>query len=497
MSQSSSRRALCLAAAAGLLSLSGALRGTDIAELVPAGAEVRKVAGGFQFVEGPAYGPQGFLVFSDIPANRIVELLPDGTTRDFLNPSEGANGLEFDAGGRLHACQGGGRRVVRIEVTDGKADGKKVTVLADAYDGKKLNSPNDLALDAAGGVYFTDPRYGGAEPVEQPVMGVYYISAEGKVTRVIDDLQRPNGILVSPNGKRLHVANPDRRELWRYDIEAPGKLAGKTLVFTGDPELDGGGPDGMAHDVQGNIYATYKGIVIIDGEGKLVGRIPVPERPANCTLGGKDGKTLYITARTGLYAIDLKVAGMALAPGAPAAGAAPAVAGAAGTRETKAGTLALKVPEAWKEVGPDGKMRANQFQIPAAAGDAEAGELVVYYFGPGGAGGLAANINRWIGQFDAEGRKVKLTRGKGEKWQYTLADVAGTYQKPVGPPVQGKSKPSPGWRMLAAVLETPEGPYFLKLTGPEKTASGAATAFRAAFGANAKDETEYKLGEGG
>jgi gluconolactonase len=127
---------------------------------------------------------------------------------------------------------------------------------------------------------------------------------------VIDDLQRPNGILVSPDARRLYVAEPDRRQIYSYLIREDGELEKGKLIFTGDPELDGGGPDGMAHDEHGNIYATYKGITILGPEGKLIGRISVPEHPANCTIGGPRLKTLYITARTSLYRIPLKVRAM-------------------------------------------------------------------------------------------------------------------------------------------------------------------------------------------
>jgi gluconolactonase len=295
---------ICMA----VLGASSTVRSAELADLVDPEAKVRKIAGDCVFTEGPAWSPQGFLLFSDIPNVRIVQVLPDGTVRDFLKPSGRANGLMFDKAGNLYACQGGARQVAKIDVSKGKA----ITVLAESYGGKKLNSPNDLALDGHGGLYFTDPRYGGGEPVEQPVMGVYYIDRSGNVSRVIDDLERPNGILVSPDGRFLYVAEPNRRELYRYDIDSPGKLSGTKLIFTGDRKLDGGGPDGMAHDAQGNIYATYNGIVVLAPGGKLIGRISVPEHPANCAFGGKDNKTLYITARTSLYAIDTKVKGMAL-----------------------------------------------------------------------------------------------------------------------------------------------------------------------------------------
>lgn len=267
------------------------------------GAEVEKVASGFQFVEGPAWSPRGFLLFSDIPASRVVQLSGEDRVADFLKPSGQANGLVFDAAGNLYLCQGGARQVSRL-APDGK-----LTPLATEFEGKRLNSPNDLALDGRGGLYFTDPRYGGDEGRELDVMGVYYTSADGKVERVIDALERPNGILVSADGRQLYVAEPNRRQLYVYPIEAPGKVGPGRLLFTGDQEIDGGGPDGMALDVFGNIYTTYRDVVVLTPNGDLIGRIPVPEGCSNCTFGGADGKTLYVTAGTSLYRVPMKVRG--------------------------------------------------------------------------------------------------------------------------------------------------------------------------------------------
>jgi sugar lactone lactonase YvrE len=262
------------------------------------------VASGFRFLEGPAWNARtGTLLFSDIPANTIHALRADGTVEVFLAPSGGANGLVFDADGNLYACQGGARQVVRIA-----PDGAR-TVLAERFAGRRLNSPNDLALDDAGGLYFTDPRYGDSADVELDVMGVYYIDANGALARVIDTLPRPNGILVARDGSGLYVANPDARALHYWPILAPGKLGRGRVLFTGDAERDGGGPDGMALDERGRIYATYAGIVVLEPDGTLVQRIAVPERPANCTFGGADGKTLFVTARTGLYRVAMDVRG--------------------------------------------------------------------------------------------------------------------------------------------------------------------------------------------
>ena len=286
--------------------LSAGLSAADrIASLV-APAEVERVATGFRFTEGPAWSPKGFLVFSDIPQNKVFQLSIDGEIQPFLADSGNSNGLVYDAAGQLYGCHHGLRQVSKIDARGG------ITPFVSRFQGKRLNSPNDLALDGRGGVWFTDPRYGGAEDRELDVMGVYY-QAEGQpLVRAVDTLERPNGILVSHDGKTLYVANPNRRELWAYPITAPGKVGEGKLIFTGDSELDGGGPDGMALDARGNIYATYKSVVVLTGGGELVGRISIPENPSNCTFGGRDGKTLFVTARTSLYRVAMNVAGAPL-----------------------------------------------------------------------------------------------------------------------------------------------------------------------------------------
>ena len=281
----------CSLAAVVAMAFASFAGAAELTDLIASGAEVKKVAGDCKFTEGPAYSPKGFLLFSDIPNSRIVRVDADGAISDFLKPSGAANGLVFDAAGNLYACQGGARRIVKIGTQDGK-----IEPLCESFDGKPLNSPNDLALDGHGGLYFTDPRYGQDMKIDQPCMGVYYIDAAGKTTRVIDNRERPNGVLVTSDHKTLLVAEPNKRELWSYPISGPGQLGAGKLIFTGDASLDGGGPDGMALDAQGHIYATYKSLVVLKADGGLIGRIPVPEQPANCTFGGADGKTLYITA---------------------------------------------------------------------------------------------------------------------------------------------------------------------------------------------------------
>lgn len=266
---------------------------------VPTTAPALRLEQGFRFTEGPAWHPDGYLLFSDIPANRIHRYDPAAPAGErlsiFLEPSERANGLLVDADGHLLACQGGARQLVRI----GKD--KAITVLADKIDGKRLNSPNDLALDDAGGIYFTDPRYGKTDDMELEVMGVYYRHKDGDLQRVIDTQKRPNGIVFDAPRKRLLVAEPDKDQILSYPVEGPGRLGRPSVLFTSDRQLDGRGPDGMVVDPKGLLYATYRSVLAIDPQGRIQKRIPVAEQPSNCTLGDKDGKTLYITARTGLY----------------------------------------------------------------------------------------------------------------------------------------------------------------------------------------------------
>jgi gluconolactonase len=481
------------------------LCGAELNDLVTPNSVAVKVVGDCKFTEGPAFSPKGFLLFSDIPNSRIVRVESDGQSSDFLKPSGGANGLVFDGAGHLYACQGQARRVVKIAIQDGK-----IETLCDQYDGKPLNSPNDLALDSVGGLYFTDPRYGGDSKIEQSCMGVYYVDASGKTTRVIDTLQRPNGILVSIDGKTLYVAEPNKRELWKYEIAAPGKLSHGTVIFTGDEKQDGGGPDGMCLDQQGNIYTTYNGIVVLNPDGGLIGRISVPEHPANCTFGGSDGKTLFITARTSLYSIAMKVAGaplFSIGPRpAPQVGYRVSSRGPARLAQDKKDSekdeikevaikaIKLKVPANWKQEEPSNNLRLAQFKIPPAEGDKPSTELVISSF-DGGGGGVDQNFKRWIDQFTAEGRKLKMSSGECDQGKYYVNDISGTYlQSTGGPFAGGKKTPMPGYRSLSVVLAVPEkGVYFLRLTGPEKTVTAAADAFRKSFNGNASKETEYEL----
>ena len=266
--------------------------------LVAPGAKVEKLAGGFKFTEGPAADARGNIFFSDIPNNRIHKWSLDGKLTTFRENSGGANGLYFDRKGNLLACEGGGRRLVSIDPEG------NVTVLADKYDGKPFNSLNDLWIDPKDGVYFTDPRYGRRDNMEQDGEHVYYLTPDGKkVIRVIDDMVRPNGVIGTRNGKKLYVADHGGKKTFVYKINEDGTLSNKKLFA---PE----GSDGVTTDNQGNVYLTTKVVAVYNKKGEKIEEIEVPEQPANVTFGGRDKKTLFITARTSLYAVRMRVKGL-------------------------------------------------------------------------------------------------------------------------------------------------------------------------------------------
>lgn len=280
------------------------------AELWPANPEIKKVAEGFKFTEGPALGADGKIYFSDIPNEHIHVFDPaTGATSLHREQTHRANGLMFTPAGALLACEGGARRLTRQE---GRSE---VTVLADSFDGKTFNAPNDLDIDGKGGIYFTDPGYG-RKPEEMPlgVEGVYYATPDkdrtkpAKVVRVIDDLVRPNGVLVSNDKSVLYVIDNAANSLWAYDIQDDGKVKNGRKLCEFDPKETRGG-DGLTSDEFGNLYVAANGIYVISPEGKHLGVIAIPERPANCVFGARGSRTLYVTARTALYAVKLNVDG--------------------------------------------------------------------------------------------------------------------------------------------------------------------------------------------
>jgi gluconolactonase len=239
---------------------------------------------------------------------------------------------------------------------------------------------------------------------------------------------------------------------------------------------------------------------VLEPEGKLIGRIEFPEKPANCAFGGDDNRTLYVTARTSLYSVPMKVAGIPLREveellsAAPADGQQDESSKADEKVETvtvKARDITLEIPKAWKSSPPSSNMRLAQFEIPAVEGDEEPADLVIF---PPFGGGVSQNVQRWIGQFSSQGRQLKLTQGEAEQGKYVVVDITGTYNKPDGPPIQGRTIPTPGYRMLAVLFsKTGGGDYSFKLTGPEKTVGEATDLFRASFGGDAEKEKPYEF----
>jgi gluconolactonase len=283
--------------------------------------KVEKIAGGFAFTEGPVWAHEGYLLFSDIPNNMIRKWTPGGA-QIFLKNSGysgndapagayiGSNGLTIDRQGRLTICETGNRRVTRLE-----QDGTR-TVLADRYQGKRLNSPNDLVYKSDGWLYFTDPPHGLPKEDQDPKKELSFngiFRVKGKELQLLSsELSRPNGIAFSPDEKFLYIANSDaRKKIWmRFGVRPDGTLGKGSIFYDVTSETSEGLPDGMKVDERGNLYCTGPGgIWIFSPGGKHVGTIVVPEIPANVAWGGSSARTLFITARTGLYRVESNVRG--------------------------------------------------------------------------------------------------------------------------------------------------------------------------------------------
>jgi len=289
--------------------------------LVPLNAQIEKLADGFAFTEGPLWRPEGALWFSDVVGNVVRQWSTDGKITEILRPGGydgnslpaggfvGPNGMVAGKDGSVLLVQHGNRRIVSIDKD------RKVSTLVDRYEGKRFSSPNDLVFHSDGSLYFTDPPYGLPKQDEDPAKeiafnGVYRYK-DGKVQAIVTDLTRPNGIAFSPDYKILYVANTDEKhKVWmRYDVAADGTVSNGRVFADVTAEKEAGAPDGMKLDSQGNLYATGPGgLWVFSPEGKHLGTIKTPETPANCAWGD-DGKSLYITAVTGLYRVKLNVAG--------------------------------------------------------------------------------------------------------------------------------------------------------------------------------------------
>jgi gluconolactonase len=278
---------------------------SEFHKIVPANAELKKLGGGLGFVEGPTWFARdgGYLIFSDIPGEKLMKWsAKDGLTTYRVN-THGANGNCVDRDGRLITCEHLSRRVTRTE-----KDGT-IETLVERYEGGRFNSPNDVVVKSDRTVWFSDPDYGlGNAPREVPGMYVYRLWPKtGKIMPVVKDCDHPNGLCFSPDEKRLYVADSGKpHQVMVYDVKKDGTLSNGRVFCV----IDKGVPDGMRCDATGRLFSSAgDGVQIFDENGQLIGKILVPETPANLCFGGKDRKTLFITARTSLYCIELNVQG--------------------------------------------------------------------------------------------------------------------------------------------------------------------------------------------
>ena len=250
---------------------------------------------GFIFTEGPAWSKDGFLIFSDTVADKIWKWTPGGEPASFREPANGPAGNACDSQGRLYTCETHARRVTRTNLKDGHAE-----VLADLWEGKKLNAPSDLAVSKSDHVYFTDPAFGEqSDHRELDFYGVYHVPPRGAPKLVAKPAGRPHGIAISPNGRVLYVTNSDERNVRAYDLDHNGDASGERVLV---PQIDGI-PGGLCVNEKGELYiVTGKGIAIYSAEGKPIHTIPMHDRPSNCALDPA-GSWLYVTARGFLYRI--------------------------------------------------------------------------------------------------------------------------------------------------------------------------------------------------
>ena len=289
------------------------VRDEQLLKLIDSEAPVEQIATGCQFTEGPLWhATERFLLFSDIPANKMRRWDAGSGMTVFRDPSGKSNGLTYDKGGHLIACEHGNRRVSRTT-----ADGQVITI-ASHYEGKRLNSPNDVVVKSDGSIYFTDPPYGlsaayGVESEKElDFQGVYRLSPNGDtLTLLVDDFDRPNGLCFSPDESILYINDTERMHVRAFDVQPDGTIANDRIF--GEEEGDTGKPDGMKADVHGNVYLTGPdGIWVFAPDGTHLGIILVPERSANLAWGGDDWNSLFITASTSVYRVECKVAGVAV-----------------------------------------------------------------------------------------------------------------------------------------------------------------------------------------
>jgi gluconolactonase len=262
--------------------------------------KVERVVAGLTFANGLAWSRDNFLVFSDVPRDRLMKLTPGEPVAALRENANGANGNAFDAQGRMYTCESRSRRVVRTDKHG------KIEVLAERWNGKRLNAPNDIAVRKEGDAYFTDPAFGYQQDTrELDFFGVFHISRKGEVDVIAKPKGRPNGVAISPNGRTLYVGNSDERNIRAYDLDRNGAASNERVLVSGIEGI----PDAIRVDDNGNLYVAANGIVVYSSEGKMVNTIPMADKPASCAFGDPDLQTLYIAARRSIYRVRLNVKG--------------------------------------------------------------------------------------------------------------------------------------------------------------------------------------------
>lgn len=287
-----------------LFSFSSAAQEPQIpAALIAKGARVQKAGSGYSFTEGPSVARDGRVFFTDQPSDRVYLWDEKSGITLFKENCERANGTWFDSEGNLLVCADLHNTIIKIT-----PNGELITVYDKGFGGVHLNGPNDLWQDMKGGIYFTDPYFHrdyweAGHKQEQDIQAVYYLKPSGELVRVIEDLRVPNGIAGTPDGKYLFVADMMGRATWKYTINGDGSLGNKTLFAPS-------GSDGLTIDARGNIYLTAGKVLIYNPEGEKIGEIALPETPTNVCFGGEKRNVLFITARTSVFTLKMKVKGV-------------------------------------------------------------------------------------------------------------------------------------------------------------------------------------------